>query len=296
MNYRSNIQREFLQRLACPMCKSDLQQKKELLICKRLHEFPVREGIPIFYEVRNNPQHEQQEQYFEKFYKQYERLPRLNWHESYWRLLTSNIPIQPRKTFVDIATGTGWMAVRAAEAGCVVIATELTYEIARQAQAFARKEGLEHEILFIVSDAERMPLKKGVVDYITAIALLEHLPDDKKAIQEMGRVVRRDGYVWIVTPNDLKTQPVLFKLILFFYDKVLGHVRHYGQKQLAQKFTRAGFAPVREFYVGHMIKFVQLFIHAIFRNNRLWWYFDRIDQRQITKPNSINLVMGFKKK
>jgi ubiquinone/menaquinone biosynthesis C-methylase UbiE len=291
----SNINNTFISVLACPVCSSPLRQNRATLFCKKNHVFPITNGIPIFRNISYEKHAAQQKDYFEKFYTQYERLPRLNWHESYWRLFTKNISLKPKKVFVDLATGTGWLAIRAAKAGCTVIATELTYPIARRAQEFAQKEGVKN-ILFLVADATQMPFRDKSVSYLTAIALLEHLPNDIVAIKECGRAMEKGGIVWIVTPNQLSEQSLLFRAILFFYDKMLGHVRHYGKTQLSKKFEHAGFVPLNAFYVGHLVKFVQLFVQTIARNDRLWWYFDRIDQRQIAKPNSINLVMGFKKK
>lgn len=296
MNRHSHISARLLAFLVCPDCGADLKQKDSELIClKCASRFPIVNGIPIFYHISEGATETHQKQYFEKFYTQYERLPKLNWHESYWQLLTKNVALKPNKLFVDIATGTGWLAIRAAQAGCQVIATELTLPIARRAQMLALREGVKN-ILFVVADATRMPFKSDSTSYLSAIALLEHLPDDTAAMREFGRVMKKGGTVWIVTPNELSKQSWLFRAILFFYDKMLGHVRHYGKNQLTNKFKRAGFKPLRAFYVGHLIKFVQLFAHAIFRNDRLWWYFDRVDQRQITRPNSINLVMGFQKR
>jgi len=45
---------KLLEILACPVCKSDLQYKKQknVLYCKKCKkEYPIKDGIPVFIEI-----------------------------------------------------------------------------------------------------------------------------------------------------------------------------------------------------------------------------------------------------
>lgn len=280
--------------LVCSSCGSSLKRATGSLWCSHGHRFGVRDGIPIFFEVKDN-HHRHQEHYFEKFYAQYDRLPQLNWHKRYWNLLIDDHSPKKDKLLVDLATGTGWLAIAAAKAGLWVIATELTHEIARRAQQFAEHEGVAKRMLFVVADAEHLPFANNRVDYLTAVALLEHLPHEKQAAQEFARILRRGGKLWLVTPNDLRFQPLIFKAILFFYDRVLGHFHHFSRQDLQKIFGNVGLKETSYHYVGHLIKLWQLMIHAIVRNDRLWWILETIDERQQQLPSSINIIATFKK-
>lgn len=205
--------------------------------------------------------------------------------------------LDPKKDMllVDLATGTGWLAIAAAKAGLWVLATELTYKIALRAQQFAEQEGVGKRILFVVADAEHLPFTNNSVDYLAAVALIEHLPHEKQAAKEFARILRRGGKLWLGTPNDLRFQPLIFKAILFLYDRMVGHFRHFSRQDLQKMFGNVGLKETSYHYIGHLIKLWQLMIHAILRNDRLWWKLEAIDKRQQRLPSSINIIATFKK-
>lgn len=283
-----------LQLLVCPICHRGLVQKKNHLECSLAHRFPLVNGIPVFFEVHDQ-HHKHQQHYFEQFYAQYKKLPKLNWHKSYWQIAQKILAVQSHKLFVDLGTGTGWLAIAAAKSGCQVIAIDLTHKIVNRARHFAIQEGVADHILFVVADAERLPLRSKSVDYLTAVALIEHLLNDQEAAQEFARVLNVGGKLWIVTPNHLSEQPLIFKLIFRYWDRLLGHIRHYSVVQLEHMFRPFQLRIYSTNYIGHLIKLWQFVLHAVFRNDRLWWRLDAIDRSQHDKPSSINIAVAFTK-
>jgi len=289
------IARALLLYLACPQCGKNLKQQANNLICLNRHRFEIVNGIPVFHKTTGNIHHQHQERYFNNFYSQYDRLPKLNWHQSYWQNAAADLAIAPGKLFADIGTGTGWLAIEAARAGCQVIAVDLTIDIIHRAKQFAQVEGVDERILFVVADAEHLPLSSGVVDYLAAVALIEHLPNHRRAAAEFSRVLGKGGKLWVVAPNELSNQPLIFKLIFKFWDQMLGHFRHYSPASLEKLFKPFGFRKQSVRYVGHLVKLWQFILQALLRNDRLWWYLDRFDRKQYDKPSSINVAVSFKK-
>jgi ubiquinone/menaquinone biosynthesis C-methylase UbiE len=55
----------------------------------------------------------------------------------------------------------------------------------------------------IKADAENLPFKDNYFDYVIMAAVLEHLPHPSEAIKEAFRVLKKDGYIIITTPNPL---------------------------------------------------------------------------------------------
>lgn len=57
-------------------------------------------------------------------------------------------------------------------------------------------------IKFICGDATKLPFEDNSFDAITMFDLLEHVPDDKVAINEAFRVLKPGGFLLLSTPNE----------------------------------------------------------------------------------------------
>lgn len=73
-------------------------------------------------------------------------------------------------------------------------------------------------VTFIAGDAENIPFKDSSFDCVMSINMLEHLDNIHKAVEEMKRVVKRDGKIIISIPNgnckfDTKIVKILMKVI-----------------------------------------------------------------------------------
>jgi len=76
--------------------------------------------------------------------------------------------------------------------------TALGVELSRTRAERTKKKGIE----VIVADAEALPLVNTVLDICFAIEVLEHVPNPPRMIQELRRVLKPDGTLIIVVPND----------------------------------------------------------------------------------------------
>ncbi|MDP8228504.1 MAG: class I SAM-dependent methyltransferase [Candidatus Electryoneaceae bacterium] len=54
---------------------------------------------------------------------------------------------------------------------------------------------------FVCGSALTLPFQSDSFDHIMAYEVLEHLPDDRKAVAEIGRVLREDGLFIFSVPN-----------------------------------------------------------------------------------------------
>ncbi|MFZ5569863.1 MAG: methyltransferase domain-containing protein [Thermodesulfobacteriota bacterium] len=52
----------------------------------------------------------------------------------------------------------------------------------------------------IVADAANLPLADGSVDFIISIAMLEHVVNPRQVVQEMHRILKKDGEVFAYVP------------------------------------------------------------------------------------------------
>ncbi|MBS3073039.1 class I SAM-dependent methyltransferase [Candidatus Pacearchaeota archaeon] len=62
-------------------------------------------------------------------------------------------------------------------------------------------KSFNHNATFEVQDVQNLKFKPNTFDLIVAIDILEHLPDPKKGIQEIFKVLKPNGYLIISTPN-----------------------------------------------------------------------------------------------
>lgn len=95
------------------------------------------------------------------------------------------------------------------------------------------------------ADACQLPLADRSVDAICSANLLEHVPDDRRALREIARVLRPGGRAAIVVPAGPGTYD--------YYDRFLGHERRYGRGELAGKARAAGLSTIEDCYLGSLI-------------------------------------------
>ena len=113
--------------------------------------------------------------------------------------------ISARQRVLDVAAGTGNTAIRAAEAGARVVASDLTPENFEAGHREARARGVELE--WVEADAEALPFADGEFDVVTSSFGAIFAPDHQAVADEMLRVCRPGGTIGMLnfTPEGLFT-------------------------------------------------------------------------------------------
>ena len=106
---------------------------------------------------------------------------------------------------LDVAAGTGNTAIRAAEAGAQVVASDLTPENFEAGRREARARGVELE--WVEADAEALPFTDGEFDVVTSSFGAIFAPRHRAVAGEMLRVCRPGGTIGMLnfTPEGLIT-------------------------------------------------------------------------------------------
>jgi ubiquinone/menaquinone biosynthesis C-methylase UbiE len=98
---------------------------------------------------------------------------------------------QPGDRWLDVATGTGAIAERAAARGANVTGLDLAPALIETASERAREQGLAIE--YVVHDCEAMPFDDGSFDKVSSTLGVMFSPDHESAAKELARVTRSGG-------------------------------------------------------------------------------------------------------
>jgi len=93
--------------------------------------------------------------------------------------------------WLDVATGTGGVAVRAATVGAAVTGVDIAESLLEQARAKAERAGVEAE--WVLGDAQALPLADASFDVVSSCFGLIFAPDASAVAAEVARVSRAGG-------------------------------------------------------------------------------------------------------
>lgn len=109
--------------------------------------------------------------------------------ESFW----ADLGVVTGARVLDVACGTGQIAIPAARAGCVATGLDLCEPWIAQARARAAAEGLD--VRFDVGDAEALPYGDGAFDVTVSLIGAMFAPRPERVAAEMARVTRPGGRI-----------------------------------------------------------------------------------------------------
>lgn len=108
--------------------------------------------------------------------------------------LIDALKVGPGGIVADVASGLGASAIQLAlEAGCDVIGIDLSPESTEAGGRAAAVAGLSARVLFVVGDAEALPLADASVDGVLCECALCTFPNKAAAAREFARVLRPGG-------------------------------------------------------------------------------------------------------
>jgi SAM-dependent methyltransferase len=94
---------------------------------------------------------------------------------------------------LDVACGTGNLAVIAARHGCRVSGLDIASNLLAQARDRARRDALSIE--FIEGDAETMPYEEGSFDVVVSMYGVMFAPQPERVVSELCRVTKPGGLI-----------------------------------------------------------------------------------------------------
>ena len=89
---------------------------------------------------------------------------------------------------------------------------------------------------YVAADGMRLPFKTGTFDQTICSEVLEHLADDRKALQELARVMKPSGQLILTFPHR--------KFYFAYDDHFVKHLRRYELSEMEDRLQAVGLSPV----------------------------------------------------
>jgi len=110
------------------------------------------------------------------------------------RFMVSQVPVRPGDRILDVATGTGAVALELARrTGDHVIGLDQSEPMLREGVERVARAGFEGRIRFALGRAERLPFSDASFDAVTFTYLLRYVDDPGATLAELARVIRPGG-------------------------------------------------------------------------------------------------------
>jgi SAM-dependent methyltransferase len=105
----------------------------------------------------------------------------------------ARIELRPGTKLLDVACGTGNLALIAARRGCVTSGLDIASNLVAQARQRARQESLDIE--FTEGDAEAMPYPDASFDVVVSMYGVMFAPRPERVVSELRRVAKPGGLI-----------------------------------------------------------------------------------------------------
>ena len=134
-----------------------------------------------------------------------------------------------KKNVLDVGSGVGTLDFYLASNGRNITGIEISKRAVGIAYKSLEVFDLKGKVKFILGDFLKLKLK-GKHDFVICSEVLEHLENDKTAIDMIYRLTKKEGLVMITVPS--KNAPLIKFGAIEEFDKRSGHLRRYTLENL----------------------------------------------------------------
>src|ERR1019366_4533556 len=111
-------------------------------------------------------------------------------------------------------------------------------DIDKEAIIYAKKNYQSKIVEFILGDGVKIPLEENSVDVVVSFETIEHIEHYEAFMDEVSRVLKKDGLFILSTPNDVE-----------FPETNHFHIHEFERKEL-EKLVRRYFKNNKAYYQG----------------------------------------------
>jgi len=143
--------------------------------------------------------------------------------------------IEPNKKVLEIGCGYGFFLEIIGKKSKLAVGVDKFLNVAPSVLK-------NKNIKFVKTDGTELPFKRNSFDIVYSVDVIEHIEDDYEFVKESLRVLKKNGYLIIGTPNRDRLSAQIKKLLLhpnkyplIIKDKIFGtvtHIREYRKVDL----------------------------------------------------------------
>ncbi|MDP9068712.1 MAG: class I SAM-dependent methyltransferase [Actinomycetota bacterium] len=160
------------------------------------------------------------------------------------------LQVQPGEDVLDLGCGAGRHTYAALERGARVVGVDLNRRLLEEVASICAALLAEGRVppsaaaQLLCGDATHLPFADATFDHVIASEVLEHIPADTAAMQEIERVLRPHGSAAVTVPR-WWPEKVCWALSDEYHSNDGGHVRIYRAEDLLTKLKRQGLSARR---------------------------------------------------
>ncbi len=230
MNMQIKINPEIQELLRCPVCKEKIKIDKEYIKCMNCQSiFPIIKNIPV---LINEKQSIFSISYFRNNRDTFFKISRENEFKAIFNKLIPTISknIKAEKNYRKFAD---LLFNRISRPKVLIIGGSILGEGIKSIFEHSSIELIESDVSFgprtsLICDVHDIPFEDASFDAVIVQAVLEHVVDPYRAVDEIHRVLKEDGLVYAETPFMQQVHGGRYDFTRFTY---LGH------RRLFRKFT-----------------------------------------------------------
>jgi len=133
-----------------------------------------------------------------------------------------------------------------------------------------QQKGIAGNYHLLIANVTKLPFKDGAFNKIICSEVLEHIPEDKRTVEELIRVLSKDGAIGISVPHYL-AESICWKLSKDYYGFPGGHIRKYKTRELLElvKATGLSIYTIRHKHAFHSFYWVMRCVFGVKKENAL---------------------------
>lgn len=181
-----------------------------------------------------------------------------------------NYEFRPDQRHLIIGTGTGGLAVELYKRGCTVFGIEPDVKANEIVKLKSREMGMT-ENNFYCCKAENLPFNSSYFDFIHCFTVIEHVDDVEKVIDEMIRVLKPRGYIYLATINYRLPYEGHYKILFpTFLPKPIGRLFLSLKRRPTQFLEHIQY--ITENKIDKILFSRNVIWYKIFASHPNWWY------------------------